>query len=170
MNATLLVAILVLGAVQGPSLAQSPYEFKVHKEITIVPVQEKSRTVFLVTNPSGIGQATIKLSSKQWPDKVTVRFQYKKEKGNGFTSLEHIRITTDHIYTEGSHGLSGNFPFFFLDSKGQKPFEVIDDQRAAGRLKILVEKRDGAIEVALPTHLLTGSTQIHVYWIDAYRK
>ena len=114
------------------------------------------------------GESTIKLKGGQWPDKVSLRFQDKDEKAK--PGLEHIRITTDHLYAEGSHHLSGNFPFFFLDAKGKKPFEVIDDRRASGRLKILVERHDGTVDVTLPTNLLAGSSQLHVYWIGWYTK
>jgi hypothetical protein len=164
----LLLASLVVGGTEDSSVAQPTYEFELRpKEIKIVVVKEKDRTVFLVTNLN-VGEVTIKLKGGQWPDKVSLRFQDKDEKVK--PGLEHIRITTDRLYVEGSHHLSGNFPFFFLDAKGKKPFEVIDDHRASGRLKIVVERRDGAVEVTLPTNLLAGSSQLNVSWIGCYTK
>jgi hypothetical protein len=168
MYSGLLLASLVVGGVGESSVAQPSYEYEVKlKEITIAAVKEKDRTVFLVTN-FNVGEAIIKLKGGQWPDKVSLRFQDKDEKAK--PGLEHIRITTDHLYAEGSHHLSGNFPFFFLDAKRKKPFEVIDDRRVSGRLKILVERHDGTVEVTLPTNLLAGSSQLHVYWIGWYTK
>ena len=167
MHTSLLLASLIVGAGESP-VAQPSFEFKVRpKEIKIVAVREKDRTAFVVTNLN-VGEVTIKLKSGQWPDNVSLRFQDKNEKAK--PGLEHIRITTDRLYTEGSHHHSGNFPFFFLDAKGKMPFEVIDDHRASGKLKILVERRDGAVEVTLPTNLLAGSSQLHFYWIGWYTK
>ena len=175
MYTSLLLASLVLGCGEL-AVTQPSYEFEVKpKEITIAAVKEKDRTVFLVTD-FNVGEVTIKLKGGQWPDNVSLRFQDKNEKAkpdkneNGKPGLEHIRITTDRLYTEGSHHLSGNFPFFFLDAKGKKPFDVIDNNRASGRLKILVERHDGNVEVTLPTNLLAGSSQLHVYWIGWYTK
>ena len=161
----LLLASLVLSGGKDPAPTEPVYEFQklVKGKLEFVAVKEKDRTVFVVTHPFGMGGGIIKLKAGQWPDNVVLRFQ-------GFTGLENIRITTDRIYAEGSHHRSGDFPFFFLDAKGQMPFEVIDDKRATGRLKILVETRDGSVEVTLPKHLLAGSGQIRLNWIDWHRK
>jgi hypothetical protein len=165
-----ILASLAHGGSGDPKAAEPTYEFKLIEGNSIVAAKGKDRTVFVVTNPFGIGQAGIKLKAGQWPATISLRFQYRQEKGGGFTNLEHIRVTTDRIHPEGSLKASGQFAFGFLEGKGQKPFEVLDDRWTAGQLRVLVEERDGALEVTLPPSLLAGSTQIEVYWIDAYRK
>src|SRR5215471_3822495 len=70
MYSGLLLASLVVGGAGESSVAQPSYEYEVKpKEITIAAVKEKDRTVFLVTN-FNVGEATIKLKGRQWPDKV----------------------------------------------------------------------------------------------------
>jgi hypothetical protein len=158
----LLLASLALSGGNEPIVAEPAYEFHklVKGELKIVAVKERDRTVFVVSHPFGMGEAVIKLKAGQWPDHVVLRFQ-------GFKALENIRIKTDRIYAEGSHHQSGDFPFFLLDAKGHKPS---GDKDRAGSLKILVEKLDGSVVVILPTHLLAGSGQVRVSWIDCYRK
>jgi hypothetical protein len=165
MYTSLLLAFLVLSGGKEPAPTEPAYEFHklVKGELKLVAVKDKERTVFVVTHPFGMGGAIIKLKGGEWPENVVLRFQ-------DFRSLENIRITTDRINTEGSHHRSGDFPFFFLDAKGQMPFEVLDDKRATGRLRIVVEIRDGNTDVILPKHFLAGSGQIRVNWIDCYRK
>jgi uncharacterized protein (TIGR03067 family) len=150
---------------RGPAdqkAGEPTYEFSPHKDTRIVVAKDKDRTVFVVTSPSGIGQAGVELKAGQWPANITLRFRYSKEKGGGFTNLEHIRMTTDRLYTEGSLGSSGQFPFGFLDGKGHKPFEVLGDRWAAGKLKVVVERRGGTLDVSLPPHVLTGSARLDV--------
>jgi hypothetical protein len=122
-----------------------------------------------VTNPFGIGRAGIKLKAGAWPAHVTLRLQYRAEKGGGFTNLENIEITTDRVHSVGSLRSSGSFDFGFLDEKGRKPAETLGASWSAGKLQVRVAERDGALEVTLPPNLLTGSSRLEVYWIDAYR-
>ncbi len=169
MGAGLFLISLALGGQKGPPVAEPVYEFTLKKQTHIDVVKEKDRTVFLVTNPFGIGQAMIKLKAGTWPENVTFRLRYSAEKGKGFTNLENLRITTDRIYAEGNLGTSGKFLFVFWDGKGPKAARSLDERKAAGVLRVRVEARDGALEVTLPTHMLTGSNQLDVSWIDAYR-
>jgi hypothetical protein len=161
----LLLASLALSGGNEPVAAEPAYEFHklVKGELKIVAVKEKDRAVFVVDHPFGMGEAAIKLKGGQWPENVVLRFQR-------FKGLEKLAIASDRIYTEGSHHCSGEFPFFFMDASGQMPFEVIDEKRATGKLKILVEQRDGNMDVILPKHFLAGSGQIRMNWIDLYRK
>src|SRR6476620_10916825 len=64
-------------------------------EDTVVPLKEKDRTVFVITSKTGIGDASIVLASGEWPQNVTLRFQYAK--GRGFDMLEDIRMYSDHL-------------------------------------------------------------------------
>jgi hypothetical protein len=168
-TALILASIACCGAEEPKRVAPS-YEFHAAKENSVVAAKDRGRTVFVVTNPFGIGRAGIKLKAGQWPSRVTLRFQRSGEKGGGFTNLEHIEITTERVHCVGSLGASGRFDFGFLDDKGQKPREVLGPDWSAGRLRVRVEQRDGAIEVTLPPHLLAESSRLEVYWIDAYRR
>jgi hypothetical protein len=170
MNVGLILVALALGGGKGPQAVEPVYEFSLKKEGRIDAAREKERTVFLVTSPRGIGQAGIKLKAGSWPEIVTLRFQYVNEEDKGFANLEQIWITTDRIHTEGSLKASGQFAFLFLDGRRQKPVQMPDDRRAAGVLRVRVEQRNGAVEVTLPAHLLTGSTQLDLSWIDAFRR
>jgi hypothetical protein len=165
----LLLASLALGGGKEAKVEEPMFDFKVTKDNSIVFVKESGRAVFVVSNPNGIGQATIVRKSGAWPANTVFRFQYGSEKGKGFNNLEHLTLTTDRIYAEGNLKASGKFAFFFLDAKRQKPYEVLDERRASGKLRVVVEPRDGALEATLPMHLLIGTNQLDLYWIDAYR-
>jgi hypothetical protein len=166
----LVLASLTFCGGEKPEAAGPSYEFDTVQENGVVAAEEKGRTVFVVTNPSGIGRAGLKLKAGPWPANVTLRFQRRGGKGGGFTNLEHIEITTERIHCVGSLMLSGRFDFGFLDEKGRKPGETLGPGWAAGRLRVRVEERDGAIEVTLPPRLLAGSSRLEVSWIDAYRR
>jgi hypothetical protein len=170
MYAGLILACLTIGSGEERNAVEPSYEFNLVKDTSIVVAKEKDRSVFVVTNPFGIGKAGIKLKAGQWPANISLRFQYSSKKGNRFTSLELIRMTTDRIHAEGHYKASGQFAFGFLDGKGQKAFEVLDHRWIAGKLRVLVEEREGGLEVTLPRSLLAGSTKLDLYWIDAYRR
>jgi hypothetical protein len=164
MLANFLLAPLLLMA----QPADLDFQVKVKKPADrVVAVKEKQRTVLLVTSPSGIGQATLTLKAGQWPDNVTLRFEH--DKGKGFASLESLKLTTDRLRIEGSKRVSGRFLFAFLDAK-RKPIALESGKNAAaGEMNVVVDAKNGAIEVTLPASLLIGSSQLEVAWIDAFR-
>ena len=163
-------AFVLVSLASAPSGAWTPYVFETHKNNTVTVIREDDRTVFVVTNPFGIGQMKATLKAARWPANVTLRFRRHAGKDGGFASLEHIQITTDRVHAAGNLTQSGHFPFGFLGDRGEKPAGDLDDRWTAGELKVVVEERDGAIEVTLPPRLLTGSTRFAVSWIDAYRR
>ena len=165
------VMLAALGLAVGAN-DEPAYEFKPINpaENSIAAVKEKDRTVFVVTNPLGIGRAGITLKSGRWPANITLRFRRSGAKGGGFTNLEYVEVNTDRVHCVGSLGLSGRFEFGFLDERGRKPRDVLSPDWVAGRLRVLVEERDGAIEVTLPPRLLAGSNRLELSWIDAHRR
>ena len=100
--ASLALRVAIAGSGNDPKLVERAYEFMPIKDNRIGVAKEKGRTLFLVTSPFGIGQATIRLKAGQWPQNIALRFQYKTEKGGGFGNLEHIRLTSDRLYAEGA--------------------------------------------------------------------
>src|SRR5437868_4615017 len=99
-HATLLVAALIL--VQPDREVKEPtYKIAVRKAAdSVVAQKEKDRTVFVITSESGIGGADIVLASGVWPENVTLRFLYSKDKG--FPTLEDIRLYTDRVVVQGT--------------------------------------------------------------------
>ncbi len=163
---TILSGILLL-VVSLPLMAEPPkYAFTLRKADDAITVKERDRrTVFVITSKSGIGGGTIKLTAGDWPSDVTLRFEYKDGLGNGFKMLETFSLTTDRLLVSGSHKQSGSLPFLLPDSAG----EYVENQPAAGHLRVTIAPNAGALEVTLPAHLFVGSRQVTLVWIDAYR-
>ena len=91
----LLSFILLLACLAADAPTSSPsYRFDVTKPADSVTVrEEKDRTVFLITSPSGIGSVTITPTAGQWPTRAVVRFLYTADRG--FQRLEGIDATTN---------------------------------------------------------------------------
>jgi len=167
MHVLIFSAFTILGG--GTANDEPAYEYKLRKPAdTILAIKEKTRTVFVVTSPSGIGDGSIKLKSGPWPENVTFRFVGSD--GKAFSNLERIDLTTDRLRVEGNLKLSGKFRFCFLDAK-KTPAAIEPGKReSAGMLNVVVEKRADAFEVTLPACLLIGSTQVELSWVDEFRR
>ena len=88
-----LLTCLILLAADAPTTSPA-YRFDVTKPADALTVrEEKDRTVFLITSPSGIGSATITPTAGQWPTRAVVRFLYTADRG--FQRLEGIDATTN---------------------------------------------------------------------------
>jgi hypothetical protein len=136
---------------------------------SVVARAEKDRTVVVVTSESGIGGATILPAGGEWPENVTLRFQYAE--GKGFHSLEDVRLSTDRVVVEGAEKMSGRMPFCFAGPDSDKRDVIQPGGRtAAGLLDVRVRRTEAVMDVTLPAHLLRGSTRLRVAWIDAYRR
>jgi hypothetical protein len=135
---------------------------------SVVAQKEKDRTVFVVTSESGIGGATIVLASGEWPENVTLRFQYSK--GKGLHTLEDIRLSTDRVVVEGTQKSSGKMPFCFAGPDVKQDVIEPGGRKAAGLLDVRVHHREAALDVTLPAHMLRGSGKLRVAWIDAFRR
>jgi hypothetical protein len=168
----LLVAALIVGQA-GREAKEPTYKVVESYSFTgansVVAQKEKDRTVFVVTSESGIGGATIVLAGGEWPENVTLRFQYSK--GKGFHWLEDIRLSTDRVVVEGTQKSSGKMPFCFAGPDSDKQ-DVIQPggREAAGFLDVRVRHKKEAMDVTLPAHMLRGSTRLRVSWIDAFRR
>ncbi len=165
----LLVAALIVGQLAGEGKEPTYKVVEIRKaEDSVVVQKEKERTVFVVTSESGIGSAAIVLAGGEWPENVTLRFQYSK--GKGFHTLEDIRLYTDRVVVQGTEKMSGKMPFCFAG-----PDEKLDaiepgGREAAGLLDVRVQHAKEGMDVTLPSHMLRGSTKLRMVWIDAYRR
>ena len=165
----LLVAALVVGQPEGEGKEPTFKIASVRKaEDSVVPQKEKDRTVFVVTSESGIGSAAIVLAGGQWPENVTLRFQYSK--GKGFHTLEDIRLYTDRVVVQGTEKMSGKMPFCFAGP--DEKLDVIEPggREGAGLLDVRVHHAKEGMDVTLPAHMLRGATKLRLAWIDAYRR
>src|ERR1035438_9336574 len=147
----------------GEKAVEPRYEFKLAKAGDIAIVKEAKRTLFVVTSQRGIGGGTITLKAGQWPENVSLRFQYDKSKG--FENLEKITLTTDRVHVAGELKSSGKFRFCFLDAKRTHVVIDLGARETAGSLNVPVVSRDGALEVTLPACLLIGSSRLELEWI-----
>jgi hypothetical protein len=78
----LLVAALIVGQPDRDAKEPAYQVIEVRKPVdSVVAQKEKDRTVFVVTSESGIGDATIVLTSGQWPENFTLRFVSSKGQG-----------------------------------------------------------------------------------------
>ena len=143
--------------------AKTIYQFQLEKNVeSISVVEENQRMVFVVHSSFGIGKARIILASGQWPKHIALRFLYRKDEG--FKYLEQIEITTARLKVIGSEQTSGKMEFYLPDEDGKFASEP------AGTANIVTERSDKAMDVLLPAHLFTGSKEVSLYWIDAFRQ
>jgi hypothetical protein len=165
----LFVAALVVGQ-PGREAKEPTYKIvDVLKENdTVVAQKEKGRTVFVVTSPSGIGDATIVLAKGEWPENVTLRFQY--EKGKGFYWLEDIRMYNDRVVVRGTEKMSGKMMFCFAGPDPAQDVIEPGGRDSAGLLDVRVRRTEEGMEVILPANMLRGSGKLRVSWIDAFRR
>lgn len=140
---------------------EAKYQFALKKpKDAVAERKEEKRTVFVVTSKSGIGGVTVTLADGRWPRDVVLRLQYAKDRG--FSSLESFGLQTSRLSVDGSLRTSGRMELYFLSPEGKA-------EAAAGKVNVKVESRDGALEVTLPAHLLTGAKEVSFNWIDAFR-
>jgi hypothetical protein len=167
-HGVLLFAALTFG--QPDRATKEPtYKFELHKaEDSVVVRKEKDRTVFVVTCKSGIGGADIVLTGGEWPENVTFRLLYSK--GNGFDTLEDIRMNTDRLVVQGSQNSSGKMPFCFAGPDVKLDVIEPGGREAAGVLDVRVRRGEEGLDVTLPANVLRGSGKLRVAWIDAYRR
>jgi hypothetical protein len=123
--------------------------------------KDDKRTVLVITSQSGIGEGGVLLTEGRWPRDIVLRLQYDKKRG--FKMLESFGLTTNRIAVSGSQRTSGKMALSFLSPDG-KPEGV------AGQVNVAVAEKEGALELTLPAHLLTGAKEVRLNWIDAFRR
>jgi hypothetical protein len=160
-----MLAMTAAAGQEGPSYAVTTRK----PADSVVAVGKGERVTLLVTCPSGIGSAKVRLTAGRWPGEVALRFQY--ERGKGFKALEHLRVQTSRVQFTKAVGEAGD-----RDAVAKADFQFagpdgtfIREGPAAGSLNLTVRRRDGALEVVLPPNLLTGEGALEVDWIDYYR-
>ena len=73
------------------SAQTAAYEINTRKpQDSIQPLARGDTTIFVVTSPSGIGGATIRVNDGNWPAKTIVSFRYPD--GRAFASLEQFIV------------------------------------------------------------------------------
>jgi hypothetical protein len=165
----LLVAALIVGQPDREAKEPTYKVVDVRKAAdSVVAQKEKDRTVFVVTSESGIGEAAIVLTAGEWPENVTLRFQYSK--GKGFQTLEDIRLYSDRVVVQGTQKSSGKMPFCFAGRDVKLDVIEPGGREAAGFLDVRVRDGKEALDVTLPANMLRGSGRLRVAWIDAYRR
>jgi hypothetical protein len=164
-----LVAALIVGQ-PAPATKEPSYKIVdvLKDKDTVVARKEKGRTVFLVTSESGIGDAAIVLASGEWPENITLRFQYSK--GRGFHWLEDIRLYSDRGVVSGTEKMSGKMPFCFAGPDVTQDVIQPGGRDAAGFLDVRVRRTEEAMDVTLPAYMLRGSSKLRMSWIDAFRR
>ncbi len=165
----LMLAALVAAWHEDPKPTEPTFQFKLDKRAdSITPEKEKDRTVFIINGESGIGGAEISIGEGQWPERVTLRLRYGKDKP--FHNLESFALRTDRIMVSGTLKNSGKMPFCFV-GPNTKPDALDDGNNApAGFLDVSVKETDAGLEVNLPANLLRGNTKVKLSWIDAFRR
>ena len=144
---------------------------------TFVARTEAHRTVYVITSPSGIGDAKITRAEGEWPRHVALRLQY--EQGRPFTMLEAFSFRTDRLEVNSALGripekaqrepVPVKLNFWFVSSAGEPKFQYTGRIPAAGTLDATVQVNDGSLEIVLPADCLTESKTLRLDWIDAFR-
>jgi len=129
---------------------------------TITATVEGDRAVFVVTSPSGIGQATI-APNQTWSK--TVVFQFQHEPGRPFGSLESLRATSSRLSVAGSVSTSGQAEFAFADAKGAFPSPA----PPAGFLNLVVQAGPDEAIARFPDYVFAGRESVAFEWVDFYR-
>lgn len=146
-------------ALAGMLLVAEPgFDIATTKKDDLVTLGKDGKT-FTARVASGIGGATIELTSGEWPKEVTLRFEYAG--GKAFNSLEGFFLTTEKFKIEGSLRESGKMAYF---EKG-------DDGKFApkGTVNAVAKQNKDGIEVTLPSGQLAGVKKVEIRWIDFYR-
>ena len=148
------------------------------KEDTFVPRTEGKRTVYVITSPSGIGDAKITRLAGEWPRHTALKLQY--EQGRAFTRLEGVSLRTDRLEVNGPLGgipekanrepVPVKLNFWFVSKAGEPEFQHTGEIPVAGTLDATVQVEDGGLELVLPADCLTESKSLKIDWIDAYRQ
>lgn len=161
------LGLLVLFLMGATLLAEPPkIETRLRREGDSLTLRQRDKALqILITSKTGIGSAEIKVTEGSWPRDVTLRFEYAAGLGNGFKMLEGFTLTTDRLRVDGSHKQSGALPVYFPDADGNYG----PDWPPAGHLRVTCTPVEGAMELVLPAHLLTGSRRVFISWVDAYR-
>jgi hypothetical protein len=165
------VAIASVVAVWVFPFAAVPCEIGTKESVSLH--REGKQAVFVITSERGIGKATIRLNPDRWLQDVVLRFQYQE--GSGFEMLESLGITTDcfqiswtpsrdkdDLYQWGEQRMG----FYLANAEGK----FVQDGSVTGYLIAKVEKTKQGIEVRLPAGLFTGSKEVTISWIDAFRR
>lgn len=124
-------------------------------------------TVIDITSKLGIGEATIKRESPQWPVSMAVRLHLK--------GLELLNVSNGEISVDWSVSSTGDHPSTVFLRNGGKETALNTKSPYHTRVRIVGGKGqiplgDGYFEVRLPSKLFERNPEeIRLEWIDFYR-
>ena len=142
-------------------------------EQTKVMMQPVGNTaVFDITSPTGIGGATVQLSSGEWMSAITLRFHLNGLEEMTLTYGEptaetaattinlNISSTDSQVYQSINDTLIDEDSPYWLD------VSLLNEDGSAGQVPL----QNGTIEVTLPSDFHTQNpNSFHISWIDFYR-
>ena len=170
------IEILCFAAFIGLATAadETPPKFtiKTKRDTDKVEVKvEKEKTVFSVTSPFGISEATIERTDQKWPDGVVLRLHLK--------GLENFQVMSEKVTLNASVS-SHNEKQQVRLWKGGKEDAPLDAKSplwieigmigADGKQDKDIPLKDGYFEIALPKAFFEGNPKsITVKWTDFFR-
>jgi len=134
---------------------------------------EEGRVVFTVASPCGIGEATIRCRTPQWPTAVVLRLHLR--------GLESLTITAGPLTWGASVSSSAPQAVRLYVSEAGKQQEKAVDRHSRYWTELRILNADGKpaaglpgpggwFELQLPAALLAGQPQaLAIRWIDFYR-
>jgi hypothetical protein len=167
-----IVAISLLAAAPSPSTAdEAPSLFETElgpDEDRLRLFRQGGQTVIGISDPSGMGKATVKRKTPRWPVSMVVRLH--------LGGLESFRVGTGNIHVEWWVSSGGDNRTWIALSQGKAEVEIDRTSPYYTKLRIVggngkVPLRGGYFEVPIPAKLLKGNPQeITLRWIDFYRR
>jgi polyhydroxybutyrate depolymerase len=157
----------------GASAGGDAFEVKCQRADDGVKItMEDGRTIFAVTSPGGIGQATIDRKGGQWPKAVVLRL--------GLRGLESLEVSCGDAAVSAavsSHGDAATSQRLLKDGKDGSPLTkdspywmAVRMLDASGKPAKGLPDKDGCFEVTIPKALLDEKHKtMKLSWIDFYR-
>ncbi len=167
-------SVLALAVAGATVLAEDKPEFKsVTKRDTdrVVVKTEKDRTVFDITSPFGISDATIERTGGAWPDTVVVRLHLSGLEN--FTARSEKASASGHVQNPSEYEMDLTVDGKKVDPKDPKSAHFMHF-KAVGKDGKTPEKlpvQDGYFEMWLPKSFFQGNPKtITLAWVDWYRR
>ena len=167
-SAIFVATVLTVGC--ASAVDESPFKITTKRDDDNIEVTARDdKAVISVHSPSGISQADIERSDKDWPHSMTLRLHLK--------GLEGLKISDGKITFEAAVSTQDSTARLWENGKEDSPL----DSRSPYWMEIhLIDKDgkptnglpldDGYFEMQLPRTLLEGNPKsITINWIDFYR-
>jgi len=166
----IVVLFLIIFIMSGcsPSEQKQPFLTDITTEgnqTKVVMKSEDESAVFDITSPTGIGGASVQLSSGEWLSNIVLRFH--------LTGLEQMTLTYGE--TAVTVNISSTDSQIYQSVNGEQidansPYWTAVTLKNADGTTGQVPLENGTIEVTLPTDFHSQNpTSFHISWIDFYR-